>query len=94
MTDPRARGCHDSQADFYDENVRANLDDYIRENYFKILDRVVAMLPAKPNLKVLDIGIGTGLLAERMRPGIELHGIDISTKMMEKVREKGLPVHR
>lgn len=91
----RINGCHDSQADSYDRLIEANSGDYIRENYFAILDRVVSLLPPIPSStspRILDIGIGTGLLTERMPKGLALFGIDISPKMMDKVREKGLPV--
>ncbi|MGE5579849.1 MAG: class I SAM-dependent methyltransferase [Bacillota bacterium] len=91
----RINGCHDSQADSYDLLVESKPGDYIRENYFAILDRVVDLLPPiPPNSSpcILDIGIGTGLLTERMPEGLSLYGIDISPKMMDKVREKGLPV--
>lgn len=86
-------GCHDSQADSYDKQVLADLDGYIRENYFRILDRVVELIPVGRSLRILDIGIGTGLLAERMPRNLTLYGIDISPKMMDKTRRKGLPVH-
>lgn len=88
----RIDGCHDSQADSYDRRVVAGPGDYIRENYFGMLDRVVGLIPVGRSLRILDIGIGTGLLAERMPKTIALCGIDISPKMMEKIREKGLPV--
>lgn len=89
------RGSHDSQADTYEEKVRSDhddLDDFIRENYFEILDRVIELAQFKPGMHVLDIGIGTGLLTERMPTGLELFGIDISQKMMEKLHRKKLPV--
>jgi SAM-dependent methyltransferase len=38
---------------------------------------------------VLDIGAGTGLLAERLG-GLEIDGIDISAEMLEKAAAKGL----
>lgn len=91
----RINGCHDSQADSYDLLVEAKDGDYIRENYFAILDRVVNLLPPIPpesSPRVLDIGIGTGLLTQRMPEGLSLFGIDISPRMMDKVREKGLRV--
>ncbi|MEX0974868.1 MAG: class I SAM-dependent methyltransferase [Bacillota bacterium] len=85
-------GCHDSQADSYDKQVLADPGDYIRENYFGILDRVAELIPVGRSLRILDIGIGTGLLTERMPQKMDLYGIDISPKMMDKIREKGLPV--
>lgn len=38
---------------------------------------------------VLDIGAGTGLLAENL-PGAEIDGIDISARMLAKAEQKGL----
>jgi len=87
-------GCHDRQADSYDARVVSGSQqpgNYLRENYFTILDRVIAVGEFRPAMKVLDIGIGTGLLALRMPPFVELHGVDISERMLEKLRGKGLP---
>lgn len=86
-------GCHDSQAESYENEVRNNLNDYVRENYFEILDAVIRQAELSTGLKVLDIGIGTGLLTERLPVGLELYGVDLSPKMMDKVREKKLPVN-
>lgn len=85
-------GCHNNQADQYDREITSDLGDYIRENYFEVLDKVIACAELKDKMKVLDIGIGTGLLEERIKIEVVLFGIDISEKMMEKVREKKLPV--
>ncbi|HSF96036.1 MAG TPA: class I SAM-dependent methyltransferase [Thermohalobaculum sp.] len=41
------------------------------------------------DVPVLDVGAGTGLLAEWL-PGIEVDGIDISAEMLEKAAAKGL----
>lgn len=87
-----SRGCHDSEAETYEQEVRAGLSDYLRENYFAILDRVVKLAEIRDGMTVLDIGVGTGLLSERVPPGARRYGIDISPKMLEKAREKGLPV--
>jgi len=87
------KGCHDSQADQYDIKVHENLDDYVRENYFTILSRVVELTEPSHGLSILDIGIGTGLLTERFPEGLSLYGVDVSERMMDKIREKGLNVH-
>jgi ubiquinone/menaquinone biosynthesis C-methylase UbiE len=41
--------------------------------------------------KLLDVGVGTGRLAEPLqKTGFEVDGIDISRRMMSKAKEKGL----
>jgi ubiquinone/menaquinone biosynthesis C-methylase UbiE len=41
--------------------------------------------------RILDVGVGTGRLAEPLQnAGFEILGIDISKKMMSKAREKGV----
>lgn len=85
-------GCHNLQAKNYDNKVKNAINDYIREKYFEILDRVIFLSDFKKGMKVLDIGIGTGLLIEKITEYLEIYGIDISEKMMEKAQEKGLPI--
>jgi len=84
---------HDHLADVYDEQIRNHLGHYIRENYFEILDRVTEMMTGpSQGRRVLDIGIGTGLLSERLPSELDTHGIDTSVKMMDRLRDKGLNV--
>ncbi|MCU0606015.1 MAG: class I SAM-dependent methyltransferase [Candidatus Edwardsbacteria bacterium] len=83
-------GCHDAQAEHYDERVARHLGDYIRENYFGVLDRVIGCAELAPGQSVLDIGVGTGLLPERVKVDVAYYGIDISGSMMKKTRSKGL----
>ena len=47
----------------------------------------------KPGLRVLDVGIGTGLLSEefkRANPSCHITGMDISAGMLERCRAKGV----
>ena len=97
MNDPVTNrfGCHDSQAASYDARVVRNAREpgsYIRENYFTILERVVELCQPDPGTRILDIGIGTGLLTERLPVGVEVYGIDISGRMLEMAQGKKLPV--
>lgn len=85
-----SHSCHDAQAEHYDARVARHLGDYIRENYFGVLDRVIDRAELSSGQSVLDIGVGTGLLSAKMDTGADLYGIDISGKMMAKARDKGL----
>ncbi|MBK8552678.1 MAG: class I SAM-dependent methyltransferase [Ignavibacteria bacterium] len=46
------------------------------------------MADLKAGENLLDIGIGTGLLEEMISEEINVYGIDISEKMMEKIKQK------
>jgi ubiquinone/menaquinone biosynthesis C-methylase UbiE len=88
-------GCHNSQAASYDTRVvRGSREpgNYIRKNYFSILERVIELCQPGPGTRILDIGIGTGLLAERLPAGVEAYGIDISGRMLDQTRSKQLTV--
>jgi len=87
--------CHDNQAKNYDKAVKTSIrcdQDYIRENYFQLHDRVIELLNINSKDCILDIGIGTGLLEEKINNKCSLSGIDVSIKMLEKVKEKALNV--
>ncbi len=73
-------------------------DDYesdLNEEFGWTAPEVAVGLFAKhvpPDAKVLDAGVGTGLVGERLIDAdfLELHGIDLSEGMIEKARAKGL----
>jgi putative AdoMet-dependent methyltransferase len=87
-------GNHDDVADTYEESVVSayKSNDLIREKYFELLDEVVSMLNYSPGLRILDIGIGTGFLTEKLPKDILLYGIDISSKMLKMLKRKKLNV--
>ncbi|HRW05267.1 MAG TPA: class I SAM-dependent methyltransferase [Caldilineaceae bacterium] len=78
---------HDPWAENYDVDVR-NETDPIRAGYSAVLDWVVAEARIDANTTVVDLGMGTGNTAQRVRQAQELIGVDISTKMMVQAAPK------
>ena len=78
----------DSFAEHYDNWFKTGLGRYVL-HYEKEL--VLELAAPKPGDKVLDIGIGTGIFAlELMKYETEITGIDVSEKMLDIARSKGL----
>lgn len=76
-------------ASTYDSDVARPGQTDVLTGYEESLRLVAGMLPAMASARVLDIGIGTGAFAELVaREGLEIHGIDISTEMLEQCRCK------
>jgi len=93
MEKDKATGCHNSQAETYDDKVKrdsAKKYNYIREKYFEVHDKIIELTQLYNGQKLLDIGIGTGLLEEKIEANVEIHGIDISDKMLAKLQTKSL----
>ncbi len=83
--------CHDNQAEHYDlqvKNSQNDTSDYIRENYATIHQTALHMLELNPRDRLLDIGIGTALLEEKITTKLSFYGIDISERMLAKAQER------
>jgi predicted TPR repeat methyltransferase len=85
------RKIYDQQetADSFDQALVNKLDYRLPQR----LGRVVweLMEDADTKLDILDLGCGTGLYGEELRPlARSLSGVDLSTKMIEKARGKGV----
>jgi putative AdoMet-dependent methyltransferase len=77
----------DEWADTYDGWVHSDDPTYAR--YDDVLGRVVELSRAEPERRVLDIGTGTGKLAERLLArGAKVIGVDPSRKMLDKAAGK------
>jgi putative AdoMet-dependent methyltransferase len=92
MSDERT-DLFDRWAGHYDQSVGGD-EDFPFAGYEAVLDAIVEAAAPAPHMAVLDVGIGTGNLAERLlRHGCELWGLDFSAEMLERAREKLPDVH-
>ncbi len=68
----------------YENGGPEGLEGYPFEGYHKVLDAVRTGVPAKEGVKILDIGIGGGMLSYPLYcRGADLTGIDFLAKMIE-----------
>lgn len=82
----RSRAAFDAQAATYDEGMEG---DHARRLYQHVVGEVARAVAGMPAPRVLDLGCGTGALAERLLdaiPGCSLTGADLSPRMVEVAR--------
>lgn len=75
----------------YDATVLA--PDYNYTGVDQVFNTASGFLTENPKAVVLDVGCGTGLVGEKLKnefPDITLLGIDISSKMLDKAKQKGI----
>jgi ubiquinone/menaquinone biosynthesis C-methylase UbiE len=74
----------DRVADIYDKT--RSLPSEVMKGLVRVLS-----VELKDCMKILDVGVGTGRIAEPLQnAGFEVFGIDISRKMTSKAKEKGV----
>ena len=74
-------------ADYYDESMCEDLD-YMAPSL--LASAVGGILGARDSLEVVDLGCGTGLIAEHLRPlARRLTGVDLSPEMIARARKRG-----
>jgi len=77
----------DAWAARYDTAVAAGGDDFPFAGYDEVLATAVRTAGARPSLRVLELGIGTGNLAERfVAAGCQVWGLDFSAAMLAQAR--------
>lgn len=79
-----SRRAFDAQAPTYDDDMKG---EHARRLYPYVLEEVAAAAPAR----VLDVGCGTGALAQLVLealPDVELDGIDLSAAMLDRARQR------
>lgn len=78
---------HDEEAEGYDQEVSNELDP-IRAGYQQLLHWVIQTAQIMPTSRVLDLGTGTGNLAQLIPDCQALDCVDISAKMLDLARPK------
>ncbi len=73
----------------YDESIERHSKGYPFEAYYNVLSYVQGLVKLDEEVKILDIGIGTGLLTKELyKKGAKIYGIDFSKKMLEIAKIK------
>jgi len=80
----------DRWAGSYDESIGSDPRGYPFEGYYRVLEFVRQQLgESVSNLRVLDLGIGTGLLTQRLYDeGAAIVGLDFSAEMLRLAKQK------
>ena len=88
MADAHVAALFDLYAPSFDDSLRGFLSYRAPE---RLVDAVHSVLGGRRELDVLDLGCGTGLAGPLLRPiARRLEGIDLSTGMLDKARERGV----
>lgn len=79
----------DNWARNYDNSITSENDDFPFAGYEMVLEQVVSSADVKPNMRILDLGVGTGNLAARFfNKGCNVWGLDFSAEMLAQTQEK------
>ena len=74
----------------YDASIqRSSEKGYPFEGYYNVLSYVHSLIKESKEKKILDVGVGTGVLTyELYKKGGQIYGIDFSEKMLELAEQK------
>jgi putative AdoMet-dependent methyltransferase len=79
----------DIWAEEYDQFIQRNSKGYPFEGYYDVLNYMYHLIGNKQSSKILDIGVGTGILTYQLyTDGAAIYGIDFSKKMLEIAQAK------
>ncbi|MGE5327877.1 MAG: class I SAM-dependent methyltransferase [Deltaproteobacteria bacterium] len=73
----------------YEKYVERSSKGYPFEGYYDVLNYMYSLIEIKDGAKILDIGVGTGMLPSQLyKEGSIIYGIDFSAKMIKIAQEK------
>lgn len=73
----------------YDKTINKYIKGYPFEGYYSVLDYIYDNITTKGKAKILDIGVGTGLLTCQLyNEGSNIYGIDFSDSMLEIAKSR------
>ncbi len=79
----------DRWAKDYDKSISESMEGYPFEGYYEVLEYICGLIKEVDGKRILDIGVGTGLLTHELYvSGAEIVGIDFSKEMIEKAKNK------
>ncbi|MCH9655068.1 MAG: methyltransferase domain-containing protein [Planctomycetes bacterium] len=88
MPDKCIQQLYERFSSFYDSNLIEELEYVVPE---KLSEAIEMVFPGRTDLKILDLGCGTGLSGERLRERAgTLDGIDLSSEMISLARKRNL----
>ncbi len=89
MSPERSPELFDAWASDYDNFIKSGSNSFPFAGYDDVLNRIVQLANPEPGMKILDVGIGTGNLAQRFLDfDCEIWGMDYSSRMLEEARKK------
>jgi tRNA (cmo5U34)-methyltransferase len=83
----------EEMGDFFNSRIDT-YEDHMLESCngeSKYYTEIAGLVPATPDLKLLDLGCGTGLELDaifKVNPAVQVTGIDLAEKLLEKLSEK------
>jgi len=79
----------DRWASIYDESISQSLNQFPFIGYYEVLSEVRDIVGPRKGLKIIDVGIGTGLLSLKLaEDGCRIFGVDFSREMIKKVKNR------
>ncbi|HBM75839.1 MAG TPA: SAM-dependent methyltransferase [Clostridiaceae bacterium] len=73
----------------YEKTVQKDSNGYPFKGYYDVLDLMYGLIEQRPKNQILDIGVGTGILTNRLyEDGAQICGIDFSKKMLQIAQNK------
>jgi putative AdoMet-dependent methyltransferase len=89
MSTSDRKSLFDNWARHYDTGVWCSQGAFPFDGYEEVLDEAARLADVKPKMRILDLGIGTGNLAERLvGHGCTVWGLDFSAEMLARARAK------